>query len=90
LEELDGAATRPFVRPSHLVSALIPRLHFRVPEGAGAFTSTIAIDAYHAFDRRERGWIKVKLDPTEQQEHWCLIGTLDGEPDEWKSKKLKF
>jgi threonine dehydrogenase-like Zn-dependent dehydrogenase len=27
-----------------------------------------AIDAYHAFDRHERGWIKVKLDPTEQQE----------------------
>jgi threonine dehydrogenase-like Zn-dependent dehydrogenase len=29
---------------------------------------TSAIDAYHAFDRHERGWIKVKLDPTEQQE----------------------
>lgn len=27
-----------------------------------------AIDAYHAFDRHEHGWIKVKLDPTEQQE----------------------
>jgi threonine dehydrogenase-like Zn-dependent dehydrogenase len=28
-----------------------------------------AIDAYHAFDRHERGWIKVKLDPAEKQEH---------------------
>ena len=27
-----------------------------------------AIDAYHAFDRHERGWIKVKLDPAEQLE----------------------
>lgn len=26
-----------------------------------------AIDAYHAFDRHESGWIKVKLDPAEKQ-----------------------
>ena len=29
---------------------------------------TSAVEAYHAFDRHERGWIKVKLDPTQQVE----------------------
>jgi len=28
---------------------------------------TSAVDAYCAFDRHEAGWIKVKLDPAEQQ-----------------------
>lgn len=29
---------------------------------------TSAVEAYRAFDRHEAGWIKVKLDPAEQQE----------------------
>jgi threonine dehydrogenase-like Zn-dependent dehydrogenase len=28
---------------------------------------TAAVDAYHAFDRHQAGWVKVKLDPAQQQ-----------------------
>jgi threonine dehydrogenase-like Zn-dependent dehydrogenase len=28
---------------------------------------TSAVEAYRAFDRHEAGWIKVKLDPMEQE-----------------------